>query len=152
MPGTDRSMLREIVGRIKGFFRPPPSEASRLDPHTALAGLFIETCFHDGGLTGQERKAIDEALARHCRIAQADAQALRVRAEEVQWTSLTSIGFAVAAAKGLDEDEREAVIRTMIGFVDGDDRYDVHENRLIMSTANCFGIPSSRVREMRRTG
>ncbi|NHK27527.1 hypothetical protein FF098_006385 [Parvularcula flava] len=142
-------MLSKFFKAVRGFFRPPPSEASQMDPHTGLAGLYLETCYRDGGLTNRERARIDEVLVSQLGLSTDEAMTCRVKAEEIHWTNLTPIGFAMAASKGLDESAREEVIKTMIEFIETDNRVDAMENRLILQTANCFGITSGRVKQMR---
>ncbi|GGD02566.1 TerB family tellurite resistance protein [Aquisalinus flavus] len=142
-------MLSKFFKSVRGFFRPPASEASQMDPHTGLAGLYLETCYRDGGLTNRERAAIDDVLVRQLGLSTDEAMTCRVKAEEIHWTNLTPIGFAMAASKGLDDVAREEVIRTMIRFVGTDNRVDAMENRLIVQTANCFGIASARVKQLR---
>lgn len=120
-----------------------------MDPHTGLAGLYLETCYRDGGLTNRERASIDEVLVQQLGLSADEATACRVKAEEIHWTNLTPIGFAMAASKGLDTQAREKVISTMIRFIEADNRVEAMENRLILQTANCFGIKSGRVKELR---
>lgn len=142
-------MLKKIVDGIKDFFRPPPSEASQMDPQTALAGLFIEAGYRDGSISEANRVMIDTALCQQLKVDIDEAAQLRERAEAVQYQSLTPIGFAMASSKALDLQGREEAVRTMIRLYEEDKRYEVMENRLVMSVANCFDIRSGRVKELR---
>lgn len=115
-----------------------------VDPvHLAACALLLEIAYADGEFSVEERKHLEDVLARHFGLAAEDGQRLLAIAEEERRHSVDHFKFTSVLLCNYDVGQKMVLAEVMWGMVLADGEIAEHEHYLTRKISNLLELPPS---------
>jgi len=113
-----------------------------VDPvHLAACALLLEIAYADGEFSAEERKHLEDVLARHFGLGAQDGQRLLAIAEEERRHSVDHFKFTSVLLRNYDVGQKMVLAEVMWGMVLADGEIAEHEHYLTRKISNLLELP-----------
>ena len=126
-----------------------PDQSRRLQ--LAACALLLELAHADNEFTPEERSHIENTMARHFTLAEADVLELMRLAEVERAQSLDHFQFTRLIAAEYDISQKVALAEVMWGVILADGRLSDHETHLLRKMASLMQLEPAYLAEARRS-
>lgn len=112
-----------------------------VDPvHLAACALLLDIAYADGEFSKPERTHLEEVLARHFGLTDADGQRLLALAEEERRNSVDHFRFTSVLQRSYDVGQKMVLAEVMWGLVLADGEIAEHEHYLTRKISNLLEL------------
>jgi uncharacterized tellurite resistance protein B-like protein len=130
-------MLADLLRRLTA---PDPEPLPYDDARIALAALLVRIARSDGDYAAIEQAQIDRVLSHRYSLSDAEAQALRHEAEELEREAPDTVRFTRAIKDSVPYEDRVHVIEALWFIVLADGERDHQEDALLRMVAPLLGV------------
>ena len=118
----------------------PPAPLTADDAELALAALLVRLARADDQYDDDERQHIEQVLAARAGLNHAEAEALRLRAEELEAEAPDTVRFTRALKDKIAYEDRIGVIEALWQVALADDTRNPEEDALIRLATRLLGV------------
>lgn len=132
-----------MLDSIKAMFagKAAPSGAPEVDPvHLAACALLLDIAHADGEFSASEREHLQDVLARHFGLSEADGQRLLAIAEVERKRAVDHFQFTSVLQKSYDLGQKMVLAEVMWGLVLADGAIADHEHYLTRKISNLLDL------------
>jgi len=144
------TLRRILAGRPEIPATGPPAGTDPDDLQLAACALLLELAHADDEFTADERRHIEDALARHFGLAPEAAIELMALAEDRRGDAADLHQFTSVIAKRYDEGQRMVLAEVLWGIVYADGELSRHESYLMRKLANLLELRPGYLAEARK--
>ena len=131
-----------MLARVFDFLSGKEAPVDRADElELAVAALMIEAARMDNDFSAEERATIERLLAAKFHMAEAEAHALIVQAEEKVRHSTQFFPFTQAICRNLEAEARVHIVEMLWKVCYADGVLDPHEDMLLRRLAGLIHVP-----------
>ena len=144
------AIRRALAGRRGIPAEQPPATRDPDDLQIAACALLLELAHADDEFSADERRHIEEALARHFGLSAEAALELMALAEDRRGEATDLHQFTSVIAKQYDEGQRMVLAEVLWGIVYVDGELSRHESYLMRKLANLLELRPGYLAEARK--
>jgi len=144
------TLRRMLAGRSGIAAGGPPTGADPHDLQIAACALLLELAHADDEFSADERRHIEEALARHFGLSPEAALELMALAEDRRGEATDLHQFTSVIARQYDEGQRMVLAEVLWGIVYADGELSRHESYLMRKLANLLELRPGYLAEARK--
>jgi len=136
-----------MLDTLKRYFgdlvaREPEKVFDEDDPRLAVAALMFHVVAADGVVTAEERRRLNDELARHYGLTVAQATELGEIAREAELETATLQRFTAGLQRKLDPDQRRDIVASLWRIVLADGAVHEFEDNVLWRIADLLGVPA----------
>ena len=144
------SIRKILAGRRGAPAGGPPAGSDPDDLQVAACALLLELAHADDEFSADERRHIEQALARHFGLSAEAALELMALAEDRRGEATDLHQFTSVIAKQYDEGQRMVLAEVLWGIVYADGELSRHESYLMRKLANLLELRPGYLAEARK--